>query len=351
MRRLPALAAVAVLAFLAGCGGAGAHHARARGATTSGASGPVREAARTAVPGARARRPHARVDARALVTAETENRVLLVDLRTGRVLRRMTMPRDPENVVGGPLAVVVSASAGTVTLLDPSNGVVARRIRGFDSPHIPSIAPGGRYAYVTDDAAGTLSVIRLKDGARVATIAVGAGAHHLSASPDGRRLWVALGETARRIVILDASDPARPRVIGGFDPGAPVHDVAFAPGGHRVWVTSATGPDVSVLDTRSHRLLFRVPVGPGPQHVVFAGGAAYVTSGYGSRLEEVDLATGRVLRSRHTPYGSFELDAGHGYVVTSSLLRGKLAVFGPALQPERVLHLAPATRDLAIVPG
>lgn len=91
-----------------------------------------------------------------------------------------------------------------------------------------------------------------------------------------------------------------------------------------------------------------MPVGRGPQHVAFAGRFAYVTSGYGSTIERVDAATGRILTRARSPHGSFELAAGDGYVVTSSLLRGTLAIYTPALKLVRVVHLAPATREVAL---
>ncbi len=185
----------------------------------------------------------------------------------------------------------------------------------------------------------------------VSRIAVGPGAHHLSFRPDQRRLWIALGESARTVEILDTSDPARPRLIGRFDPGYAAHDLSFTPDGQRVWVTSATAADVGVFSSRGHRLLFRLPVGPPPQHIAFAGPYAYLTSGYGSTIEKVALATGRVLERTSAPYGSFELDARNGYVVTSSLLRGTLAVYDRQLTPVHELHLAQAARDVAIAPA
>jgi DNA-binding beta-propeller fold protein YncE len=91
----------------------------------------------------------------------------------------------------------------------------------------------------------------------------------MSFSPDQRRLWVALGESANTITILDTSDVDHPRVIGHFAPGFRVHDLSFTPDGRQVWITSATGPDVTAFDSRSGRPLFRVPVGPAPQHIAF----------------------------------------------------------------------------------
>jgi DNA-binding beta-propeller fold protein YncE len=293
-------------------------------------------------------RPATRPAPQALVTAETENRLLVVDLRSGRITGQTAMPADPENVVAEGVAVVVSANAGAVTLLDPHSLRILDVLHGFGSPHIPAISPDGQYVYITDDARGTLTVIKLFNRSVVSKIFVGAGAHHLSFRPDERQLWIALSESARTIVILDTSNPARPRMIGRFDPGYAAHDLSFTPDGRRVWITSASGSNVDVFSSRDHRLLFRVPVGPPPQHVAFDGRYAYLTSGYGSVIEKVALVTGQVLKRKNAPYGSFELDAADGYVATSSLLRGTLAIYNRQLKLLRELHLAPATRNVSI---
>jgi DNA-binding beta-propeller fold protein YncE len=292
-----------------------------------------------------------RADPQALVTAETENRLLIVDLPSGRVVGRLAMAADPEDVAAnsgaGSSVVVTSSAAGKVTVLDRETLERRSVISGFDTPHIAEIAPNGAYAYVTDDARGTVTVVQLRDVRVTSTVKVGAGAHHLSFSPDQRYVWVALSESARTIVTLDTRDPARPRVTGRFDPGFAAHDLSFSPDGQRVWITGANVPDTSVFSARDHRLWFRVPVGPGPQHIAFAGRYAYLTSGYGRAIEQVDASTGRVLHRASSPYGSFELAAGDGYVVTSSLLRGTLAIYTPQLKLLRVVHLAPAAREVA----
>ncbi|HEY6396145.1 MAG TPA: YncE family protein [Solirubrobacteraceae bacterium] len=284
----------------------------------------------------------------ALVTDETENRLLVVDLRSGRVVRRITMAADPENVAVGDAIVVVSSRSGRITLLDHHSLRVLRVLGGFQSPHIPAISPHGDFAYVTDDARGTLSAISLHSLSITSTVAVGPGAHHVAFSPDGRQAWIALGESAGTIALVDCADPARPRVTGDFKPGFAVHDLAFSPDGAQVWVSSATGPEVSAFSARGGRPLFRIAVGAPPQHVAFSGRYAFLTSGYGARIEKALVSSGAVLAHAAAPYGSFELDASHGIVASSSLLRGTLAVYDLNLRLLRVLSLAPAARDLAI---
>jgi DNA-binding beta-propeller fold protein YncE len=299
----------------------------------------------------------------ALVTDEAQNRVLVVDLPSGHLVRWVALPPDPEDIAttgNGGVVVVVSTRSGKVIVLDRATLRRLETFGGFDQPHIVSISPDDQYAYVTDDASGTLTAIRLDDLKVTRTLSVGAGAHHMAFSPDERRVWVALGESARVITVVSTVikpagasssavvDPGRPHVVGHFDPGFLVHDLAFSPDGRQVWITSASGPDVTAFAARTRRAEFRVPVGPPPQHLAFAGAYVYATSGYGSTIERIDAANGRVADRAMSPYGSFELATADGYVATVSLLQGTIAIYTPALKLLRVAHLAPATREVAI---
>jgi YVTN family beta-propeller protein len=285
----------------------------------------------------------------AIVTDESQNLIAVVDLRSGTARQFFGMPAGPQYVAfKSGLAVITSPSAGAVSVLRGDPLKHATTLRGFDTPRVDALSPDRQHAYVTDDAAGTLTVIDLRGGKVMARVNVGAGAHHMASSPDQSRLWVALSESARVIVIVDTADLGHPKVIGQFSPGFPAHDLAFSPSGQTVWVTSAAGPDVTVFSAADHRRLFTVPVGPPPQHITFGDGYAYATSGYGSKLEQVSISTGKVIRSARSPYGSFELAAADGYVATASLLDGEVAIYTPGLKRLRVLKIGPATRDIAI---
>lgn len=287
----------------------------------------------------------------ALVTAETADEVLAVSLPGGRVLRRVHV-HDPQAIAAhasGP-AVVVSPS-GAVTLLAWRTLRTLKVFRSLGSPQIAAVTPQGRWAYVTD-AAGFLAVIDLARRRIVDDVFVGAGAHHLAIGPAGNRTWVALGERATTIVVLDTSDAWAPRVLGRFHPHLAAHDLAFSPDGRTVWVGSAAAPYVSVLSASSARLLARVPAGAAPQHVVFASAGApraIVTSGYGSSVEIVDARTRRVLRSRQVAYGSFNVAAFGNRLVVSSLLTGRVSELDDThLADLMTAKIAPAARDVAI---
>ncbi len=338
MRHHYQLGALALTALLGGCAGSGAPTTAHRAEPS-----PPLSTTTTASPRTRPPRPQA------LVTEETQARLAVVDLKSGKVQRRVAMPPDPEFVTANrDVVVVVSPSPGVVSVLDRSTLRPIRTLRGFDSPHIAEIPAAGAYAYVTDDARGQLTAIRLRDGSIAGRVSVGTGAHHMAVSPDGKRIWIALGESARTIVAVDSSDPRRLRVTGRFDPGFAAHDLAYTPDGRRVWITASDTTSLGVFDSNTRRLLFRVAGGAPPQHVAFAGAHAYVTSGYGDQIEAVRAATGAVLKVARAEHGAFNLDSGGGVVAAASLLDGTLTVYDRRLRPLRTEHLAPAARDVAI---
>jgi len=286
----------------------------------------------------------------ALVTAERRNEVVAVSLPTGRVLRRVHVAADPTTVAAGrnSPAVVISPGSGRVTLLLVPTLQPIAVLRGFRSPQIATIMRGGAFALVTDGAAGTVSSIQLAEHRVMNRVEVGRGAHHLALSPDNRKAWVALGETATTIVVL-RSEPRGLRVIGRLHPPVAAHDLAFAPNGRTVWVTSATAPFVSVLDARTGTMVARVPAGRAPQHIVFAGARAYITSGYGASIEMVDARTRTVLRTVRLPYGSFNLAAFGDVIVTTSLLNGRVTVLHTrTLRRVMTTTVAPNARAVAI---
>src|SRR5262249_35973143 len=79
------LPALMFSALLAACGGSGSHRT-----VTHAAAPPKTVAVRHVTP--RAPPPQA------LITAETENRLLVVDLPSGRVVRRLAVAPDPEHI-------------------------------------------------------------------------------------------------------------------------------------------------------------------------------------------------------------------------------------------------------------
>jgi DNA-binding beta-propeller fold protein YncE len=140
------------------------------------------------------------------------------------------------------------------------------------------------------------------------------------------------------------------RVVRLLHPAAQAQDIAFDPDGRTVWVSSASQPYISVYGALSDRLLGTVPAGRAPQHVLFAAGHAYVTSGYGSSVEVVDPARRTVLKRVELPYGSFNLASAGRWLVTTSVLNGEVTVLRAAtLGRHAQTTVASVARSVAVL--
>jgi DNA-binding beta-propeller fold protein YncE len=287
----------------------------------------------------------------ALVTAETQNQLLVVDLSSGSVIRRLPMPADPQNVETTPAddaAAVVSTKAGAVTLLSLPRLRVRRVFGGFKEPHIAAFSPNGRYLYVTDDARGQLVSIDVRRAKVAWRLFVCFGAHHLAFRPRRHEVWIACGERAGMIVVVRTTNLAHPRRIRYLGTGNVLaHDLAFSPNGRSLWLTSDNRSTVTVLDaaTWPPRPRLTVQAGSPPQHVAF-GRYAYVTSGNDGRLRIFSLA-GRLLGTARTPAGSFNLGVDGGLVLTSSLTGGTLTALRAHGRRLWTKVVASAARDAA----
>ncbi len=185
--------------------------------------------------------------------------------------------------------------------------------------------------------------------ARVLGLArVGLRARHVSIDPPGRMLWVALGTRAEEIAVVDVFDRGRPRLVRRFSSPFLAHDVGFAPDGRRAWVSSGDRNQLAVYDTRTGRLLARPYGDAPPQHVTFAGGLVYVTSGWSGTLR-VHRADGRSLERTVVPVGSYNVQDALGWVVTPSLGRGYLTVYDERGRLRRSEGIARSSHDACIV--
>jgi DNA-binding beta-propeller fold protein YncE len=287
----------------------------------------------------------------ALVTADQDGFVAVVDLARRRLARRIATLDGPRSVEarGGAGALVAHAAQGAVTLFDGSPPRVRRVLRGFGEPRYAAIAPGGAHAFVTDSGHGELAVVDLRRGRVVHRLAVGAGARHVTLDPAGRTLWIALGSTAAVLVVVDVADPLRPRVTRRVKPPFGAHDVAFSPSGRRVWVTGGRTPSVALYRATAAWPAAVLAADAAPQHVAFGPRAAYVASGEGRSLTVHALADGGVRRRSVVPLGSYNVARGAAGVLTPSLGSGELTVLDTAGRVRWAVTVASAAHDACLL--
>src|SRR5215475_175716 len=110
----------------------------------------------------------------ALVTADLESRLVVVDAATGRVLRHVsTLPKPRSIEAVGPFAVVAHSELGLVSIVDAASLRVTRVLRGFGEPRYTAGHPDGRHAYVSDAKRGEVIALDVLRGRVLARERVG----------------------------------------------------------------------------------------------------------------------------------------------------------------------------------
>jgi DNA-binding beta-propeller fold protein YncE len=290
----------------------------------------------------------------ALVTADTEDRILAVDLTDMRVVRSLAVPHEPHGIeavdqLNG--ALVMSNESGTVTVLDATVPQVRRVLEGFSGPRYAAGDPRGRFAYVSDDVAGQVVAIDVPAARVVGRVEVGKGARHIAISPDGTRVITSLGSKAARLALVDVTIPGRPRLVRTVPVDGLAHDVGFTPDGKFIWVTSGVDRRIAVHDARTLRTARVLPGDAPPQHVTFDDFLlrVYVASGDSGTLRTYRLADAKLLRTSRVTTGSYNVCALDGRVITPSLDNGRLTLLDS--RGLRSAHLAPHAHDACIVVG
>jgi len=285
----------------------------------------------------------------ALVTADQESRLVAVELPSGRIrcyVQTLAYPRSIE--AGGGTAVVAHPEIGAVSLVDGPSLSVRKVLRGFDEPRYTVAHPDGRHAYVTDARRGEVVALDVLRGHILHRERVGSLARHVTINPNGRTLWIALGAKAKELAIVDVSERTRPRLVRRFRPDFLAHDVGVAPDGRHVWISSGDRDELRVYDAHTGRVLARPSGDWPPQHVTFAAGNVYVTSGWSGTLH-VHRVDGRPLARTVVPVGSYNVQQADGWVLTPSLGHGNLCVLDAAGKVLRSEKVARSSHDACVV--
>lgn len=232
-----------------------------------------------------------------------EDSISLVDLSSGRELRRIESGPAPHEIAispDGAQAAVVAYGGHTIDLFDIAARSLVERIDISPNrrPHGLVWLKDGRLI-ATAEGSDSLAVIRVaKTGAgpRVRAIPTGQkGSHMVAISPDASRAYVANMQSAS-VSVIDLRKYAK---LGDTPVGKEPEGIALSPDGKRLWVADRGGAQVHVFDTATMRELGRVAVGQVPIRVALTpDGRFAATSNFGDgSVTVIDAATLRPVRT------------------------------------------------------
>lgn len=220
------------------------------------------------------RRPHGIVmmpgDSLVAVTVEANKAVLLVRLATGEIANVVSTGQNGSHMVGvtanGARGWTGDIGSNTVSELDLVSGRSLRSITVPAQPEAINVTPDGAEVWAGSNATGLVSVVNAATGA-VSTAAEGFGwPYRVLFSPDNQLVLLPdLRNEELRFV-----GRASRRELGRLSlPGKGPQGITFAPNGRYAFLSFSTGAAVAIIDVAKRQILGELKAGETPDGVVY----------------------------------------------------------------------------------
>ncbi len=230
----------------------------------------------------------------------------VIDVPGKRIARTISLGeyRRPHGIAwlpGDTLAAVTSEANRAVLIVDIRSGMIVRVINtAQQGSHMVAVTGDGRRAWTGNIGSNTVSELDLTTGVALRTIAVPAQPEAINVTPDGRKVWVGSNATGT-VSEVDAETGTVASVATGL--GWP-YRVLYSPDTSLVLLPDLRGETLRFVDRRTHQELVRLSLaGKAPQGITFApdGRTAFLSFSATGKVAVIDIPTRTVVR---------ELDAG-----------------------------------------
>lgn len=238
------------------------------------------------------------------VPAEDGNTVAVIDPKTFKVIRRLTVGKTPEHITpdwNGQSLFVENMFANSLTVIDPTTGKLAGRTIPVRYPYNLYFTPDGTLAIDVEDglrgapaADNGLRFYDRRTWRQVGFLPIPwAGANHLDFSADGSHLIVSCEYTGEIVLV----DVAKRSIVKSIHVGGSSTDVRLAPDGKTVFVANQERNGVDVLDAATLGYLKFIRLGNGAHGLALSRDATrlFVTNRLAGTMSVIDVASETVV--------------------------------------------------------
>src|SRR5690606_28823918 len=248
----------------------------------------------------------ARAEPTAYVPLGSANRVVGIDVATGRITQTFTgvvnphglvATPDKEYLVAGSLSespLPQGASLDTpnskLYLIHPLHGHVMTEIPVPGWTHHQAITPDGRYVLSTHPTRGWVTLVDLQPGKVARRTRTGDAPNYALVSRDGKRAWVSITADGS----ISELDLATARVVRTVDGGATPEHLAASPDESSLFAANARSGTVSKVSIATGKVERDYAVGRQVHGLDISddGKTLFATSRADGRLAAIDVATG-----------------------------------------------------------
>jgi YVTN family beta-propeller protein len=185
----------------------------------------------------------------------------VVDIPAAKVVKTIDLDeyRRPHGLVflaDGRRALVTAEDNRSLLLVDIERAVVEKAIATrADVSHMVDLAFGDTRAFVANIGSGSVSVIDLERGALLRTVETGAGAEGITATVDGEEIWVT-NRGADTVSVLDAESL---EIVATIPCASFPIRAKATPDGRHILVSCARSGDIAVFDVAERKEVRRIP--------------------------------------------------------------------------------------------
>lgn len=190
----------------------------------------------------------------AYISSEKDDALTLIDTATLAVkgtIATCKRARHVQLLPGGKQLMVACTDSNAADVIDLATGKSVRRVSLGDEPEAFDVSPDGKIIYVSNEDSGEASFIDAATGKALKTIKVGEEPEGVKLSADGKTLYIT-SEVASLVHVIDT---ATAKVVKNIKVGKRPRRMAITPDGKELWVTNELDTSVSIVSTADHNVI------------------------------------------------------------------------------------------------
>jgi len=265
-------------------------------------------------------KPGVSVAYRVLVTNERSGTLSVIDGSSRKVTATIALGKRPRGLKSSPdgklLFVALSGSpiagpgvdesklpppdkgADGIGVVDLATLKLVKVLRGVSDPEQLAVSRDGKRLYVASEDTGQGIVLDAGDGHVLARLPVGGEPEGVTLSPNGRHVYMT-SEEDHHVAVIDV---ATNKILAALEVGQRPRFTEFSDDGAFAFVSGENDGSITVIDARALKVLRTIklqgaltrPVGMVVSH---DGKRLYTVTGRGRNLLDIDITTGKVLRT------------------------------------------------------
>jgi YVTN family beta-propeller protein len=204
---------------------------------------------------------------RIVVTSETTQNVVLVDIAQGRTLAAIPTKHPGSHMLGvtadGKHAFTSDITWGGVSEIDLEKQAFARDLQVSAQTEGVAVAPDGSTVWLGANQAGTVSIIDTKSWTVAATLSGLGMPYRIGISPDGSTAVICDPKDDK----IHIADVRKRAVVGEVASLGSPRGVKIAPDNRTAFVTLGAENAVAAIDLVDRKVLWKAPVGASPDGV------------------------------------------------------------------------------------